>query len=240
MKYALVLFAFLVVSCSQKSEEATEQKKGARVQKEGSAGIFTISEITEARFKDAASTYQSPVQPDTNYIKKKSGQLTIPISQFIEDDDTSFIYRDRVVPDIEEEDITHEYKGYYKTIESHLLRTIFYEAVEWQFISRTGTKTQIWDTPIFSPDGKYFMCYLTYGLESEPLGLQIWKVEESQSDPDKPLELMKILELNQLLFNPLECFWTKERSIVMKAEKMKDQYYPEQPSEVYFLELKFK
>lgn len=154
--------------------------------------------------------------------------------------DSFLVFLDKTFPDNEEADITFQYGGYYKKIDRHLLVTQHYEHNEYNLISNKGTKTPVWNEPQFTKDGQYFFCLRPYGLEGEPVGLQIWRIKKDQSDSFDPIELVKILELDQLLFNPKECLWNKQGDLVIKAGKLKDNFYPKEPSEEYYLKLKYK
>ncbi|PSR52300.1 hypothetical protein AHMF7605_01565 [Adhaeribacter arboris] len=236
----ILLLSLLAFSCRESSKEPVNSSQGAKTEaKAGSSNIFSITEVDEKHFRQAQKESKNASFVDTALIKKTSGKIILPIEGYTRRD-SSLVFQDKIYPNNEEADIIHQYKGYYKIIDRHLLVTLYYEHDEYNLISKRGTKTPIWSAPKFSKDGQYFFCFRPYGLEGEPVGLQVWRIKKDQGDSFDPIELVKILELDQLMFNPIECLWDRDGDLLIKAEKMEDNFFPKEPSEEYYLKLKYK
>lgn len=236
----ILLLSFLTVACGQSSKEPVSSPQGATTEaKTDNSNIFSITEVEQKHFRQAQKESNNAFYVDTALIKKTNGKITLPIEVYTHGD-SSLVFQDKIYPDNEEADTTFQYRGYYKKVNRHLLVTQYYEHDEYNLISNKGTQTLIWNEPQFSKNGQYFFCFRPYGLEGEPVGLQIWRVKEDQGDSFDPIELVKVLELDQLMFNPIECLWDKNGDLFIKAEKMDNNFYSKEPSEEYYLKLKYK
>jgi hypothetical protein len=200
-------------------------------QKDDSKEILSIAEISEETFENSGKIEKPEV--DLSLIKKENGTIKIPNKNI---SGTFVTFTDDTRP--EENKINNEYQGYYPSIKKHLIRTQYYEGSRTILIGEYNNKTTIWGAPNFSKDGEYFFAYKSYGLEGEPVGLQIWAVDKNTYSPDH-FGLKKIFELNQLLFNPLEFKWDIDNSILIKGQVLKNHWYPTKDSEIRFWRLIF-
>jgi hypothetical protein len=192
---------------------------------------LSITEITEHTFNNGGTTAEPNV--DYSLVKKEDGQIKIPN---LNSSGSIVTFKDD--PRIEEKRVTNEYLGFYHSIKKHLIRTIYYEGVKYVLIGNYNDDTQIWNIPIFSSDFKYFLAYKSNGLEGEPTGLQIWEVVKNEYSPED-LEIRKIFELNQLLFDPTETKWDSDNSILIKGQVIENHWYPTKNSEVKYWRLRF-
>jgi hypothetical protein len=200
-------------------------------QTSSSNGILSISEIDQATFEKSKEIVEPSV--NSNLVKKENGEINIPNKHR---SGTFVTFTDDTRP--EENRVQNDYLGFYNSINRHLIRTQYYEGSEFVLIGNYNNKTTIWSVPIFSKDNKYFLSFKSYGLEGEPVGVQIWEIDNKSYSRDK-VGLKKILELNQLLFNPIEFRWDLNNSILIIGQVLKNHWYPTKDSEIRYWKLSF-
>jgi hypothetical protein len=237
MKHYFIILTFLISACGQSGKQSNDRTQ-VTSNTANSAGTFSMTEIDRDYFDYAKQNNKTSLNIDTTSIQKHNGQIKLLIHNG--DKDSTLMYKDKKNPNNEEADITYNYLGYYKHIDKYLLESVYYEGADYDLISRDGSKTNIWSNPIFSNDNDYFACIKPYGLEGEAVGIQIWKIKSDLMNSTDTIQFDKVLELNQLLFNPVDCRWDIDGSLLIQAEKMKDNFYPKDPIETYYLKLKFK
>ncbi len=154
---------------------------------------------------------------DTNKIKKINGKIKI-----VGIDSTLSLKDDSMS---EEFHINYEYLGYYEIINRHLVQTVYSEGLKFSLIDAKIKIIEIWNIPIFSEDNKYFACIKPYGIEGEEIGFQIWKIQNNLDDNSRTnIKIDKIIELSQMQFSPVECFW-RDEFLYVKGESLEIQFY---------------
>ncbi|GAB4249114.1 MAG: hypothetical protein Kow0079_01610 [Vicingaceae bacterium] len=113
----------------------------------------------------------------------------------------------------------------------------YYENFEYIFVSKKGLETKLWDVPKFSFDQQYFFTFKSAGLEGDIIGIQVWKIVNDTKN-DTNVNLIKVLEINQLLFDIENCQWTKEGDIVFSAYEIIDPPYLDIKDEANFFMIK--
>jgi hypothetical protein len=215
------------IGCNSAEQETDVRNENKSIA--DSSGVFSITEISPEEYNSKKNNWKE-FQPDTSLIKKESGKIELKLNKSI------MVLKDEVKS--EENQITYEYLGYINFIERHLIETIYYEGVKYELISQNNNKTEIWSKPIFSGDKRYFVCFKSYGLEGDNLGFQIWEIrKDNQQHPDA-FSLNKIFELNQFIFNPLDCFWDG-RNLLIKGENIPNHFYPNEESATHYWIMKF-
>lgn len=193
--------------------------------------VLSITETNRAEFEKLKSGDKPSI--NFNLVKKENGSINIPNKHR----SGSFVtFTDDTRP--EENKVQNNYLGFYSTIKKHLIRTDYYEGSEYILIGNYNNKTSIWGPPIFSGDNKYFLTFKSYGLEGEPVGLQIWEINSDSYSAD-PVSLKKILELNQLLFDPVQISWDSENSVLVKGQVLKNHWYPTKDDEFRYWKIRF-
>ncbi len=202
--------------------------------KSSTNNVFSITHINKLYYDSVASLSNSKLNIDTVSVRKINGQIKLPNKSSTT---TYTLLIDDLRP--EENQVTNNYLGYYNFIGKHLIETIYYESVDYQFIGQHGDKTSIWSKPKFSNDKRFFLTFKQYGLEGDFVGLQIWEIK-NDSSKNEPISLNKIFELNQLLFSPVDCIWDTDGTILIKGEAMSNHFYPNDNTDIYFWKLKYE
>ena len=200
---------------------------------QGNDDILSFNEIDKIEFDNVNFNNIPSIQ--TNIIKKENGKIRIP-NKHRSGSFTEFVDDTR----IEENKVDNIYHGFYKHLKRHLIETNYYEGSKFTLIGQYKNQTEIWSLPIFSTDNKYFFTFKPYGLEGEPVGLQIWEVDTSGYKYTNRVELKMIFELNQLIFSPEELKWDKDNSILIKGQPIENHFLPNNNSDIKYWRLKFE
>lgn len=232
------LILILVLSCC-KDKQATSVDDTTSKMRIGEPGVFSVIPIEKKYFDNASRLKAYRVEIDSSFFKKSGRNLEVFIYNRNHDKMDSIISFSGSAEDAEEDFVGHYYLGYYKSLKSHLVQTQYYEGFRYDLISAKGESVEIWGEPIFSHDGKYFFCKKDYGLEGDPVGLQIWKINET-FDNLNSIEIVNIFNLEQFMFNPKDAYWDFDNSIVIKADKMVENLRIKEPVETYYLRLKIE
>lgn len=193
--------------------------------------IFEVSPINKTLFDSVLkkSPPPNPLNNNKNRYQKSNGELTLFFN-----DGIKLTYKD---VEGEEGAIEYEYVGFFEKINQHLVLVRYYENVEYIFVSKKGLETKLWDVPMFSYDQQYFFTFKSAGLEGDIIGIQVWKIV-NDTENDTNVNLIKVLEINQLLFDIENCQWTKEGEIVFSAYEIIDPPYLDIKDEANFFMIK--
>ncbi len=212
MTRKLILFLTIVISaCGQKSENGTKLVLEKNVQlSNDSAQTFSITKVAETDFINAQKTYTNNILYDTIQNKKNGGIIKLPI----ENKSQPIIYFKDTLPKTDEtENKEFEYIGLLKKIGLYIVVANYYETGEVFLINkRTGKKTAAWNIPKSSPHDTYIANLSAgYGMEGVPNGLQVWRIDH------KTESISQFLELDQLVWVPMEFVWETEKSLILKV-----------------------
>ncbi|MCA0426331.1 MAG: hypothetical protein LCH37_02755 [Bacteroidetes bacterium] len=80
-----------------------------------------------------------------------------------------------------------------------------------------------------------------YGLEGEPNGIQIWRIDNSKSESREALSIQKHLEIDQQIWAPDDFYWESDQSLLLKVAPV-ESYLNElgQPNEKDFYYLRLR
>lgn len=237
MKHIFYIILVILISACGQSENKSKYITQDNSESTENLGTFSITMIDKDYFDKTKKENKPLLKIDTISIKKLNGEIRIKNKSR---NDSVLIFRDKINPNNEESNITYNFLGYFEQIDKYLIETDYYESVDYDLVSKDGSKTNIWNIPTFSNDRKYFACIKSYRLEGEPIGLQIWKISNDLTNSTDTIQFEKIFELNQLIFNPVECIWGNNGALLLKVEKMENNFYPKEPSEKYYFKINYK
>ena len=134
------------------------------------------------------------------------------------------IFKDTLFNSDDERVRRFEYLGQYKYLGFYLVQASFWEHSEKYLVNKyTGEKTTVWDEPKLSPRRKYFADILGYGMDGEPVGVQIWKITV---DENGGFKLSNIVEINQQLWTPVDFVWANDNSLILKINTIQLDHPP--------------
>ena len=154
---------------------------------------------------------------DTNIIKKKNGELVLTIGK---EGKAHRVFVDNT--DGGPEDIKmkeHYYFGQFKDINCYVVGIGYWEHFEVLLIDReTGLNQTFWSTPSLSPNNKNLAAILSAGLEGNPVGIQVFSYDSSTY-----YKFDKILEINQMVWDPVEFYWYGNEALVLKVMRITNE-----------------
>lgn len=231
----VIASCILLISCNRKNSQDNSNRKELSL-----AQPFSISKTTEQEYNYAVSKYSNRLLKDIEEHKKDSGIIQLPIERrwnpFVE-------FKD-ILPESDETGFKeYRYLGQFENIGFYLVQGYFWEHSECYLIDKkTGNQTITWNTPIISPKNEFFANISTsYGLEGAPNGVQIWKIIKRPENQSEPAYIEKYLELDQLIWVPIDFVWNENESLLIKVITVVNYMkYGKQDHEknTYYLELK--
>jgi hypothetical protein len=241
MKRQLIIYLTILLSaCGQKNATIDKSKVDKQPSSLGdSLQTFSIANVTIEDFTKAKNIYKDKFIQDTLAIKKRKGVTEIPLHQ--PHYPPSVIFKDTLVGIGDTEEREYHYLGHFLDLDNYLVSGTFWEHYECYLIDKeTGRKTTTWNRPFLSPSSKYFAnLSMTYGLEGESNGIQIWKVETSNRN-----NISKYLELDQQIWVPDDFVWETDHSLILKVapvEKyLNENGQPPNENDFYYLRVQIK
>ena len=101
---------------------------------------------------------------------------------------------------------------------------------------KSGNSYTVWSVPLLSPNNKFIAAILPYGLEGEPVGIQILSVDKTNYN-----QINKVIEIDQRSWNPIDFVWENDNSIILKVTAIPDFSKGEKESKEYkFVRLKIR
>jgi hypothetical protein len=181
----------------------------------------TFSPITKAGYERAkklarvtgeTGTREKPTFP----VKKQKHRLVIPTAA------GNKVFRDKVFPENEVDDVTYEYLGFFPKLQQHFINVQYYESSELLVLEPSGNLIKLMGAPAYSPNLER-MAVASRGLvyEMMPNGLQLAVRQQGK--------LKLVWELLPKTWEPVEIFWVTNSTIFLKQSQCKkgEAYNPE-------------
>lgn len=230
------------MACRENSKSTDKLPTEEKVVDKNNFPSFTISKAKTEDFNNAKKSFIDKTVYDTIAFKKVNGEIKLPINEkwkpFV-------IFKDTLVNTDDSDIKEYYYAGQFEKIGFYIVGGIFWEHSEYYLINkRTGRQTTIWSSPTISPKNKFIAnLSMAYGLEGEPNGIQIWRVDRQKNNQTEPISLSKHIEIDQQIWAPDDFVWETDHSILLKVALVED-YMNENgrpnDSDFYFLRLKFQ
>lgn len=206
IKTGLFVALFCLPSCS-----SVESTKGtAKANSTQDIQVFCIEPVDEEVFEFAKSEYVEKLVQDTLIYKKQNGIITLPLKS---NSNAQKIFKDFIQGSEDENKKEYSYLGQFKEIDYYLVSVNYWEHFEILLIDKkSGNNYSVWSVPLLSPNNKFIAAILPYGLEGEPVGIQILSVDKTNYT-----QINKIMEIDQISWNPIDFVWENDSSIILKV-----------------------
>jgi hypothetical protein len=170
----------------------------------------TISPLTKAAFEQArrrASTLGKLLLGEAPIftVHKQKGRLVIPTEA------GSKLFKDKVFPKNEVDDITYEYLGFFPKHKVHLIQVAYYESSEVLLVEKNGNIVRLVSEPLYSPSQQRLLAAsrgIVYAMM--PNSLQL--VEKVAG------RLQIVWEITPKKWEPVDLFWTSDSVACLKQE----------------------
>jgi len=197
MKHScLLLFALL-------SSAASLKPPAARV---------IISPLTKAAFEQAHRRAGTPGklllgEAPVFTIRKQKGRLVIPTEA------GNKLFKDKIFPKNEIEDVTYKYLGFFPRHQVHLIQVAYYESSEILLIEKSGNIVRLVSEPVYSPSQQRLLAAsrgIVYAMMPNSLQL-VEKVDG---------RLQIVWETIPKKWEPVDLFWTSDSMAFLKQEQI--------------------
>ena len=169
--------------------------------------ILTIEKVSEQDYLGVKNKYHNSITIDSSILKVES-TIKIPIKI-----GGCKSFSDKIKGDEDVERIVFKYIGRQNTIGISILDVGYWEDGKTIIVdNQNGETFDFWSEPKISPDNKRLATFLEYGLEGNPVGIQIWQVK-----PNEYYKLDKLIEINQTQWNPKEICWDGNNNLFVQA-----------------------
>lgn len=171
---------------------------------------FCIEQVNKEVFEFAKKQYVEKLLRDTLNYKKKNRIITLSLTS---NSNAQRVFKDSIQGLEDENRKEYNYLGQLKEIDFYLVSVNYREHFEVLLVDKkSGNIYSVWSVPLLSPNNKLIAAILPYGLEGEPVGIQILSVNKTNYN-----QINKIIEIDQRLWNPIEFFWENDSSIILKV-----------------------
>ena len=187
---------FLLAACGQNSQLGEPSLKNTKTTSKDSLQTFSITKATAADFSKAKRAYVDKTRYDSTTFTKVGREIKLPIA---ENGESIVRFKDTLV-DTDESDVRqYKYIGRFEKIGFYIVGGDFWEHTEYYLIDKkTGRQTTTWGLPKISPRDKYIASLsMPYGLEGEPNGIQVWRLDRDEKNKRETVSLSKHVELDQ-------------------------------------------
>ena len=134
-----------------------------------------ITQLDEKKYKSLKNKIKNLRKVKERLISKKNGVICLPL-----ENSTNKIFEDSVISENENQ-ISYEYIGYEKALNSYIILVKYYETGEYMLINnKTGKESKLWGLPIISPNQKKVCCYGdALGYDVMPNGIQMYDYSDN-------------------------------------------------------------
>lgn len=237
MKQLIIILFFFFAACRQDSHLLDNTLSESNTD---SLLIFSITRATVDDFNNAKKIFVDKTLYDTITFKKVNGEIKLPVDEkwkpFV-------VFKDTLLNTEELGVRQYYYVGQFEKIGFYIVGGSFWEHSEYYLIDkRTGRQIITWSSPAISPTDKFIAnLSMGYGLEGQPNGIQIWRIDKQENNQAEPFSLSKYLELNQQIWAPDDFVWEADNSIILKVaavEKYMNENGQPSPTDFYYLRIK--
>ena len=207
MKFTtFIALTLLACACSRQSEKTSGTGTDTLVINNK---VYYLDSIPESVYNSVAYVFPAgsdTVARDTSVVSISIGRLVVKSAH------KPVVFRN----DTSDTDTTarYEYKHTYGQLGFVHIQGLFYEwSSEFLINLKSGTKSEFWQAPLFSPGHKLVLSY-SADLEGEMManGIQLYKLENG--------EIVKVFERELDKWEPEEIRWESDTSIVIRRAKL--------------------
>jgi hypothetical protein len=230
MNKLLLIALFYLASCSPvESSKGTENTNSTQ-----DIPAFCIEQVSKEVFEFAKKEYVEKLLRDTLSYKKQNRIITLPLTS---NSNARRVFKDSIQGLEDENRKEYSYLGQLKEIDYYLVSVNYWEHFEVLLIDKkSGNSYTVWSVPLLSPNNKFIAAILPYGLEGEPVGIQILSVDKTNYN-----QINKVIEIDQRTWNPIDFVWENDNSIILKVTAIPDFSKGEKESKEYkFVRLKIR
>lgn len=189
---------------------------------------FCFEYVSEEVFVLAKKVYVEKLLKDTFDIRKQNGQLKLPLSG------GDKVFQDSIRGIEDENRREFDYLGQFKEVDFYVVSATYWEQFEVYLIDKkSGNSYAVWSVPSLSPDNKKIAAILSFGLEGEPVGIQILSIDKNNYS-----QIEKILEIDQSFWSPVDFVWENNSSIILKTIELNDFVEGKESKKFGYLRLK--
>jgi len=221
-----LLFSLLNLASCVYSEKSEVNKDNSIVV---DVPTFCFTYVSEEEFVLAKKVYVEKLLKDTIDIGKQNGQLKLPLS--IGDK----LFQDSISGIEDENRREFDYLGQFKEVDFYVVSATYWEQFEVYLIDKkSGNSYAIWSVPRLSPDNTKIATILSFGLEGQPVGIQILSINKNNYS-----QIEKLLEIDQNFWIPVDFVWENNSSIILKTIVFNDFPEGKESEKFGYLRLKF-
>ncbi len=201
-----ITMIILVIACNRQSEKTAGAGNDTLVINNK---VYYLDSIPESVYNSVV--YSFPGRGDT--VSRDTSVVSITVDRIIvKSAEKPVVFRN----DTSDTDTTarYEYKHTYGQLGFVHIQGLFYEwSSEFLINLKSGTKSEFWQAPLFSPGHKLVLSY-SADLEGEMManGIQLYKLENG--------EIVKVFERELDKWEPEEIRWESDTSIVIRRAKL--------------------
>ena len=190
---------------------------------------FCFEHVSEEVFVLAKKVYAEKLLKDTLNIRKQNGQLKLSLFSGVDK-----VFQDSIRGIEDENRKEYNYLGQFKEVDFYVVSATYWEHFEIYLIDKkSGDNYTVWSVPSLSPDNKKIAAILPFGLEGEPVGIQILSIDKTNYS-----QIEKILEIDQKFWSPVDFVWEDNSSIILKTMELNN--FPEEKESKKFGYLRLK
>jgi hypothetical protein len=170
-----------------------------------SALHVTFSPLTKAAYLQAKKSCVVTKPRVTFPLKKANGRLVIPTAKGRK------VFQDRGVGTDNDDQAQYEYLGYLQQFGTHVLLAHLWERTQWFMIDKDGRQIELYDAPLYSPDGKSFVA-IAAGLEYPvyPNSLLLYRFAEGR--------WRQVWALEPTTWEPVDICWNNSSTLLLKKK----------------------
>ncbi|MBC7381857.1 MAG: hypothetical protein H7296_02555 [Bacteroidia bacterium] len=174
---------------------------------------FCIEKVSKEVFVSAKKIYVEKLLKDTSSHKKQNGQFKLTLTSSAGAYKT---FQDSIAGAEDENRKEFRYLGQFKEIDFYIVSVTYWEHSEILLIDKmSGNNYSTWSVPGLSPDNKRMAAILPFGLEGEPIGIQILSINRANLT-----QIEKLIEIDQKLWEPKDFVWENNHSILLKVTEL--------------------
>lgn len=197
MKHSCLLLLVLL------SSAASPKPPAARV---------IVSPLTKAAFEQARRRADTPGklllgEAPVFTVHKQKGRLVIPTEA------GNKLFKDKVFPKNEVEDVTYEYLGFFPRHQVHLIQVAYYESSEVLLVEKSGNIVRLVSVPLYSP-GQQRLLAASRGIVYAMMPNSLQLVEKVAG------RLQIVWETTPKKWEPVDLFWTSDSVACLKQEQI--------------------
>lgn len=168
----------------------------------------TLTRVDKTAYVQARKGKVAAMPALAHPVVKRKGQIVIATTS------GKRVFTDKVSPDDETQQRTHEYLGFLPKTKEHLIKTSYWEGADYTLIESDGSKIKLISPPSYSPNQQNIItssCGLVY--EMMPNSVQVLTRKNG-----RPALVWKVYPTQ---WEPVEVFWVFDSVAYLKQQRFK-------------------